>query len=128
MNVSQDWQPAILYYVSIFAEVAVAILGAAACYHANRTGDDKDFIARYFCLSLPVAVSTTTVLVIPGAILVGSLVHSRSTPLTLGIEDLVGILAIGVVYYWRLWRWTRRVAQPALEPGERDSGRPRPAA
>ncbi len=117
VNISQDWQPAILYYVSIFAEVAVTIFGTAACYHANRTGDDKDFIARNYCLGLPVGVSTVTVMGLPMAVVLGSL-HPTSSPLTLGIEDLVGILAIGVVYYWRLWRWTRRVAQPALEPGD----------
>jgi hypothetical protein len=117
LDTSSDWQPAILYYVNSFAEVAVIIFGTAACYHANRTGDDKDFIARNYCLGFPVGVSTLTVMGLPMVVVMASL-HPTSSPLTLGIEELVGLLVIGVVYYWRLWRWTRRVAHSGPEPSD----------
>ena len=37
------------------------------CYNTNKSGDDKDFIDRYLCLGIPVAIRTI-VLTIPACI------------------------------------------------------------
>ena len=39
----------------------VAALGIYYCYMKNRRGDDKDFIFRFICLSLPVTIRWTVI-------------------------------------------------------------------
>ncbi|MBI5570451.1 MAG: hypothetical protein HY914_10940 [Desulfomonile tiedjei] len=116
--------PDITALASAVISMMVPILGTVACYRANGSGDDKDFLPRFFCLSFPLAISTGIGLVL--------VVSFLGIPLSCALRGLVSPesyeilrsepsptvcgLAIGAVYYWRLWKWTRMVAHSELEP------------
>ena len=41
---------------SIIPGSAITLLGLIACFQANRRGDNQDFIARFFAISVPISV------------------------------------------------------------------------
>lgn len=62
------------YYVDLGVFIITG-LGILFCYLANRRGDNKQFIARFMCLSVPITTKVTLcVLFIFISVLVGSLV------------------------------------------------------
>ena len=56
------------YYKSIyfvFFDITLFILMPFFCFYINQRGDNKDFIKRYVCLSLPVGLLTLLISFIP---------------------------------------------------------------
>ncbi|BGE83680.1 hypothetical protein Ms3S1_01160 [Methylosinus sp. 3S-1] len=39
--------------------LAITIVGTIACYISNKTGDNREFVERYVCISFPVSVRAT---------------------------------------------------------------------
>ena len=68
-------------FVSTILMLAVSVWGVYYCYKINSAGDNKDFIVRGMCISLPVMIRVLVVF-IPIIILVGTLKGFLSEELT----------------------------------------------
>ena len=107
---------------ALVATSFISIIGTAAgiyiTYCANRSGDDRDFIARTVCLTFPVGVRVVAVSM--GAYVtymtIGSLVggdaFDQFTEHTTWV-DVAFNCVVEIVFYWRLWHhitWISRSA------------------
>ena len=43
--------------------LVVSIAGTIYCYKVNKNGDNKDFISRYICLSIPVGIRAFVIII-----------------------------------------------------------------
>jgi L-asparagine transporter-like permease len=48
-------------YAGLFSSLFLYIIGVYACYRINSTGDDKDFLRRMVCISVPVGIRTMVI-------------------------------------------------------------------
>lgn len=88
--------------------LGISILGTCYCYKLNSNGDDKDFIVRIMCISVPVMIRILVV-IIPAAIVIGVLEAVFLYPESLDEETIestpiqVALIAVFIaVYYWYL--------------------------
>jgi hypothetical protein len=102
-------QPSVASFSCDLADLVAAVLGTVACYRVNRSGDDKDFLVRLYCLGLPVGISTLAVAAICLVPLI-VLPDAAGFPISGESLDVLGLVVVIGVYYWRLWHWTRFVA------------------
>lgn len=94
----------ILDYVLTAVSISSAIFGTWICYRANARGDNRDFIERYVCLSLPI---TVRVLVIEIALLI-VVFSAESTAGTLSDQTTIPQMALYLVLIFAFYRlmWT----------------------
>jgi len=86
----------------------VSIAGTIYCYKVNKKGDNKDFISRYVCLSIPVVIRALTIL---AAIIITTVVivltfelnimGSGEEAITTSITEIIvlSIFMLSVYYY-----------------------------
>ena len=105
---------------ALIATSVISIIGTAAgiyvTYRANRSGDDRDFIARSVCLFFPVGVRVVAAsmcvyvaYVIAGLIIGGDAFEQFTAHITW--VDVVFYGVAEIVLYWRLWHhitWVSR--------------------
>lgn len=106
---------------ALIATSVVSIVGTAAgiyfTYRANRSGDDRDFIARSVCLTFPIGIRVIAALigVYVAYIIVGSVIggdaFDQFTERTTWI-DVAFMCAVEVVFYWRLWHHITWISRP----------------
>ncbi|MFA5190631.1 MAG: tetratricopeptide repeat protein [Verrucomicrobiia bacterium] len=107
----------ILSAINIIATVG----GTYGAYRINRAGDDRDFIARAICLSIPLTIRIFgPILGVWGACelllwIVGEAAPESSEPQT-GWVSIIIVLIFEVVYYWRLWHHIAWVSRPQAPP------------
>jgi hypothetical protein len=90
-------------FVFLFC-LAIAILGTDACYHSNRSGDNKEFIERYICIGFVTSIRLGLIL-IPLAFLAHGLVNALTEdglPHETGLYDLIFYAPFLGYFYWRL--------------------------
>ena len=100
-----DIQPAtIIYMAQSFLLVSITIIGTWLCYRTNRNGDNKDFITRYICLWIPIAIRiallgiTALMIYVPlGMFLIEPEYLESYTWL-----DALFIVVFVTLFYWRL--------------------------
>lgn len=105
----------------LIATSVLSIVGTAAgiyiTYRANRSGDDRDFIARNICLTFPVGVRIIAASIgvylayILIGLFVGGDVFDQFTEHTTWI-DVLFFAVVGVVFYWRLWHHITWISRP----------------
>ena len=109
-----DIQPVtIIYITQSLLMVSITIIGTWLCYRTNRNGDNKDFITRYICLWIPIAIriallgfSVLMVYVPMGILLIGSEYLESDTWL-----DSLFIVVLAALFYWRLYAAIRLISQ-----------------
>lgn len=99
----------------------ISIIGTAAgiylTFRANSQGDNRDFIARSLCLTLPIGVRivAASVGIYVAYLMAGSIIggdtFDRFTEYTTWV-DVLFFLAVEVVFYWRLWHHITWVSRP----------------
>lgn len=53
-----------LNYLTVsFFILVLTFVGLYSCYQANRDGDNKDFVARFVCISLPINIRLLVVVI-----------------------------------------------------------------
>jgi len=67
----------------------IGIVGAITCYRVNKAGDDKDFIVRYTCLTVPVVVRFVLLITVPLALLIGSFEAMTGRDILLWEEKII---------------------------------------
>ena len=84
--------------------VVISVIGTWFCYRTNQAGDGKDFIGRYVCMWLPLALRITVlatavmIIIIPiGDVLLGPEYLESDTWI-----DKVILLLFELIFYWRL--------------------------
>lgn len=87
--------------------VVIVIAGTILCYRTNKEGDDREFIDRIICISLPLGIrffvilfATFSLYLVLSMIILGDAFNPQvgSRPLAM---DLILILYL-VCFYWRL--------------------------
>jgi hypothetical protein len=93
------------------------VIGIYVTYHANRSGDDRDFIARSVCLIFPVGVRVVaaSIGVYIAYMIIGSIIggdaFDQFTAHTTWV-DVAFFCVVEVVLYWRLWHHFTWIARP----------------
>ncbi len=106
---------------ALIATSVISIVGTAVgiyvTYRANRSGDDRDFIARSVCLTFPVGVRlvVASIGVYVAYMIVGSIIGGD--PFDQFTEhmtwiDVAFICLLEIVFYWRLWHHFTWIARP----------------
>lgn len=98
--------------------VLAACLGSLAAYRINRMGDNRDFVGRIICLSLPVGlrvlvaglVAALALGICVGGLAPGLADHFLSD--SISWPDTVFYSGITVLLYWRLCLHISRIAKP----------------
>ena len=99
--------------------IVAAILGTVYCYHVNQKGDDKGFIDRYICFSIPIGVRVCVIFFIISRFYVYGCdtflrpYYSRYYSLYV-FDEVVFALGYSLVFYWMLSSSIRRVASVNL--------------
>ena len=57
-------------YLYDFIVVVLSIFFMVICFKINQSGDNQNFIARYFCLSFPIIIQSCLLFIIPFIFLV----------------------------------------------------------
>jgi hypothetical protein len=81
----------------------IELVGVLACYIANTRGDNKDFVARYICLTLPVTIRFWVIGFVPMLILVFILRKHLAWLYFI-------FVMVAMLYYYVLSRWIKYVA------------------
>jgi hypothetical protein len=93
--------------------VVLVILGVLYCYNINKRGDDKDFILRFACLSIPIFFRISAfVLVI--VIILGSIQGIFQVGLAGGIHEVIITIIYIVLYYLYLSSKMKIVSHKAM--------------
>ena len=87
--------------------VLITVFGLIFCYKTNQSGDNKEFIERYFCLSLPITIKLIVLFLVLFAVYITvdiavfngleSLEEDQS------IFEVASIVMFGLLFYWRLY-------------------------
>ena len=85
------------YCIDVMA-ITFTIAGTIWCYRANKAGDDKEFIERYVCISLPVLIKAFALLMLGMLVLLWTMEIPEETT----VYDLVLSGMSMVYFYWRL--------------------------
>ena len=105
INEAEELLPAISGGVAYFV---ITLVGTVVCYRSNRRGNDRAFLDRYICLSVPIWLQLFVVTVLLGLAL-GFLAESIELDLTWAGQALdAGILTI---FFLRLNRKIKLVSQ-----------------
>lgn len=82
-------------------DLVVNVLGIWMCYEANKLGDNKEFLDRIICLSLPIGVRLT-VFIIPLSFLIGIMTGWLDT--AGAAQDLLNlVLGSGSLLIFYIW-------------------------
>jgi len=110
--------------ISTFLIIAITIVGTLYCYSANNIGDNRDFIKRFFCLSLPVSIRLL-VIVTPLAI-VSAVLATEYWPEAFSTAPLgetyktdiwsvsLGVL-VEVLFFWYVGYSIRKTSTPDIQ-------------
>lgn len=109
-----DIQPATIVYIAqSLLMVCITIIGTWLCYRTNRNGDNKDFITRYICLWIPIAIRiallgiAALMIYVPlGMVLIGPEYLESDTWL-----DALFIVVFVSLFYWRLYAAMRLISK-----------------
>lgn len=90
-------------YIDIVMTLAT-IAGTILCYHTNKSGDDNEFIERYFCIGFPVGIQSFLFLIVIEVIFfpIASFMAQVEIPETSSFYDLIAMTVFVVYFYWRL--------------------------
>jgi hypothetical protein len=97
--------------------IVATVVGIHVTYRANRSGDDRDFIARSVCLIVPVGVRVlaASIAIYVAYMMVGLMIggdaFDQFTAHTTWV-DVVFFCVVEVVLYWRLWHHFTWIARP----------------
>ena len=102
--------------IAIIADVAVTIIGFLFCYQANSSGDDREFVVRFICMSWPVfwrLVAAAIPLALFSMIMVWA-VFEKLLGFPAAISDELGIRLDGVLltvaYFAIIRRWLIKIS------------------
>ncbi len=108
------------------------VAGTYIAYRANCAGDDKDFIGRSICLSVPINIRLLVAvagLYLACAVvdsIIGGKAFDSGSVLTRWFEVVVYCIAM-VVFYWRLWHHIAWVSSSLVSPKPEPVVEPRKA-
>ena len=74
--------PAAYRWGSFLISALIIFFGVRACYRANKEGDDREFLKRFFCLALPIGLLISITLVIV-SVLAGIFIYWKSMGLSI---------------------------------------------
>jgi hypothetical protein len=103
----------------LVASLLITIVGLLACFRANARGDDRAFLERYLCLSVPVGIVTYGLYygIYYGLGLVGYLVGLVERAARNWDRDTMGLIssmsALELFYLWMRALITRAAGAPA---------------
>jgi len=90
----------------------ISAAGTIYCYKINKKGDNKDFISRYICLSIPVGIRALTVLVAIIAIIVvidisfeANILGGEEEELTTSFSEIIILSTFLLAVYYYLGRF-----------------------
>jgi hypothetical protein len=95
------------YFILSLADTGLMMIAVYLCYRINRDGDDSEFIDRFVCLSLPIAIRFIFAIFgfLLGLVILSVIIGDSFDPwaeegsLLEGIE----ILLFEILFYWRIW-------------------------
>ncbi len=95
--------------------LATVVWGICVCYGANRQGDDRDFIARFTCLSWPLGLRLATLYmaVYFAYMIAGYARYGERFDVAMGTTTRfdVSLWALfSVHFYWRIRYWLLRAS------------------
>ena len=109
-------------FPGLILSIIINIWGVIFCYQANQKGDDKDFIDRFVCLSLPISIKLLLLLFL--SLSIGFIItvspgyepelHDRRAAAVLVLIRL----ALQITYFLWVWAYISEVSgadQPATE-------------
>ena len=103
--------------IGILIAILIIFFGTYMCYGVNKSGDNANFIERFICLSLPIAIKIfliwvlVVILTVISTFILGyaGFVDSASTEAFLIYKSLAALLIIVVIlsvwicFYWRIY-------------------------
>ena len=102
-----DWLSSALFVILTFA-------GTYYCYRRNQSGDAKDFIERFVCISWPITMRFVAIMVLFFAALFGfgSMLSERfeSWVFQEGLLTVATLVVFEVVFYWYLAKHIYEIA------------------
>jgi len=97
--------------------IAMLIISAAGtiyCYKINKNGDNNDFICRYVCLSIPVAIRALTILLVIVIIAIAidlsfniNVLGSDEEVVTTSIAEIIFLSAFMLFIYYYLGKFIK---------------------
>ncbi len=107
--------------ISTLIVVISTFIGTYYCYSKNRSGDNKEFLSRYICLSVPISMRLI-VIIIPIALLIGLLFTpdwpgiDSAEPVpdtyTTDMETVALIAFVQIFFFWYVSHSIEKVAGP----------------
>lgn len=96
-----------LDYIADIIIVLLTIIGTYLVYNSNRAGDDEDFIARFTCLSIPIAVHMILFSLLAGFIeaaltMTEEDIMNEDYIYTTTIYGAVGLVLVVAYFYYRI--------------------------
>ena len=99
------------------------VFGTYYCYRKNQSGDNRDFIRRFVCLSVPVGIRLIPVVLIlgmisgilftenwPGIADLDEAVEEPPQPYITAPEDFAVVVILEIIFYWYLSLFFSKVA------------------
>ncbi|MEL7632246.1 hypothetical protein [Sporomusa sphaeroides] len=99
LYMSSPWEINSIKNVNLFIVIFANIIGILLCFEANRLGDNKDFIERMICLSVPIGFRLTIMFLIiyPPILLMKPLLINK--PLSSDLFRLVIVFLEQLLYF-----------------------------
>jgi len=87
------------YYTVV--NIVLILIGTLLCYNSNVEGDNKDFIVRYICLSIPIGIRIFLPMII-FAVLLTALLCKMSPNLSVDLAWTISCLILNIPYFYFL--------------------------
>lgn len=103
-------QDVVLHDLSVYESIGMIVLtvwGINHTYKVNVSGDDKDFMVRFICLGLPVAIRLFAV-VVPLVIVI--IISGIYLEVSTALIELLFVLVSQVVFYLNLGKAIKKVS------------------
>ena len=103
--------------------VLIAIIGLLVVYRANKSGDNKDFIDRYICISLPVGVKVFAATIGIYAIYHGFGYFFLDEAFDQYLDDFTWVdliisIVFEIVFFWRMLHHIKLVSGEQIDQQE----------
>lgn len=101
--------------------IVVTIVGIIMCYDMNLSGDNRSFLDRFICMSLPLAIRLVVLMIVIAipVFVVASAVAGDDFDRYLDdytVLDVLVTVAFELIFYWRMRRHIARIAGASSEP------------
>ena len=100
--------------------IFITIFGTVWCYIANKSGDDREFIERFVCLSIPVLIHLTVIFLFLYSfyMIIGFYLFENAFDKfteTTNWVDVGFTILFGLYFYWKLSKVIKSVANRPVE-------------